>query len=100
MAPWTRPLGPCARALEHIDRFAAAHNATAPRLNSRFAIAGTEAVDAFTQSVIEGLSFVLHFGKISAALDRIEHDDAKAVVVVPEWTRKAIWQRLHSGTWA
>jgi len=83
-----------------IDRFAAAHNAKAPRFNSLFGTAGTEAVDAFSQSWAQGVSFVLHdFNSLWKVLDRIERDDAEAVVVVPVWPSRPFWGRLRSGLW-
>jgi len=41
-----------------VDRFAAAHNTKAPRFNSLFSTEGAVAVDAFSQSWSEGISFV------------------------------------------
>jgi hypothetical protein len=68
-----------------VDRFAAAHNAKAPRFNSLFATEGAEAVDAFSQSWSEGISFALHnFNQLGRVLDQVERDDAEAVIIVPE----------------
>ena len=96
-----RQLGPW-----DIDRFAAAHNAKAstagavPRFNSLFATEGAEAVDAFAQSWVDGVSFVLPpFQKVDQVLDHIERDDAEAVVVVPLWRKQPFWRRLSSGAW-
>jgi len=83
-----------------VDRFAAAHNTKAPRFNSLFATEGAEAVDAFSQSWSEGISFVLHnFNQLGRVLDHVERDDAEAVIVMPEWTRRAFWRRIESGAW-
>ena len=83
-----------------VDRFAAAHNAKAARFNSRFATAGAEATDAFSQSWAEGVSFVLHdFNQIDKVLDRVERDDAEAVIVVPEYASKPFWKRMQAGQW-
>jgi hypothetical protein len=83
-----------------VDRFAAAHNAKAARFNSRFATAGAEATDAFSQSWVEGVSFVLHdFNQIDRVLDRVERDDAEAVIVVPEYVARPFWKRMHAGQW-
>ena len=76
-----------------VDRFAAAHNKKTPRFNSLFATEGTEAVDAFSQSWSEGISFVLHnFNQLDRVLDHVERDDAEAVIVMPEWTRRPFWR--------
>ena len=83
-----------------VDRFAAAHNAKAPRFDSLFATEGAEAVDAFSQSWSEGISFVLHnFNQLGRVLDHVERDDAEAVIVIPEWTRRPFWRRIESGAW-
>ena len=83
-----------------VDRVAAAHYAKAPRFNSLFGTAGAEAVDAFSQSWAQGVSFVLHdFNQLGKVLDRIERDDAEAVVVVPVWPSRPFWGRLRSGSW-
>ena len=80
--------------------FAAAHNTKAPRFNSLLATEGAEAVDAFSQSWSEGISFVLHnFNQLGRVLDHDERDDAEAVIVMPEWTRRPFWRRIESGAW-
>jgi len=83
-----------------VDRFAAAHNAKAVRFNSLFGTVGTEAVDAFSQSWAEGVSFALHdFNAVGKVLDRVERDDAEAVIIVPVWPSRPFWRRLQSGSW-
>jgi hypothetical protein len=43
---------------------------------------------------------VLHdFTALGKVLDRIERDDAEAVVVVPVWPSRPFWGRLRSGSW-
>jgi len=82
------------------DRFAAAHNTKAPRFDSLFAAEGSEAVDAFTQSWSEGISFELYnFNQLGRVLDHVDCDDAEAVIVMPEWTRRPFWRRIQSGAW-
>ena len=83
-----------------VDRFAAAHNAKAPRFDSLFATEGAEAVDASSQSWSEGISFVLHnFNQLGRVLDHVERDDAEALIFMPEWTRRPFWRRIESGAW-
>jgi hypothetical protein len=83
-----------------VDRFAAAHKNKSPRFNSLFATEGAEAVDAFAQSWTDGVSFALHnFNQIGRVLDHVERDDAEAVIIVPEWTRRPFWRRIESGAW-
>ena len=83
-----------------VDRFAAAHNTKAPRFDSLLATEDAEAVDAFSQSRSEGISYVLHnFNQLGRVFDHVERDDAEAVVVMPEWTRRPFWRRIESGAW-
>ena len=43
---------------------------------------------------------MLHdFNQLGKVLDRIERDDAEAVVVVPVWPSRPFWGRLRSGSW-
>ena len=82
------------------DHFAAAHNTKAPRFNSLFATEGAVAVDAFSQLWSEGILFALHnFNQLGRVLDHVERDDAEAVIVMPEWTRRPFWRRIESGAW-
>ena len=84
-----------------IDRFAATHNTTAPRFNSLFDCEGSEARDAFSQSWAEGTSYLLpDFHRVAEVLDKIERDNAIAVLIVPAWHATPWWFRLHSGAWA
>jgi len=84
-----------------IDRFAATHNTTAPRFNSLFDCEGSEARDTFSQSWAEGTSYILpDFHRVAEVLDKIERDNAIAVLIVPAWHAKPWWFRLHSGAWA
>jgi hypothetical protein len=84
-----------------IDRFAAAHNATAARFNSLFDTAGAEAVDAFSQSWAAGVSYILHdFLHIMAVMDKVERDDAEVILIIPEWRGQPFWRRFESGGWA
>jgi hypothetical protein len=59
-----------------VDRFAAAHKNKAPRFNSHCATA--EAVDAFAQSLAEGISFMLHHFNNINRLDHIFKKSAEA----------------------
>ncbi len=55
-----------------VDRFAAAHNAKAPRFDFLFATEDAEAVDAFSQSWSEGISFLLHnFNLLGRVLNHV-----------------------------
>ena len=84
-----------------IDRFAAPHNTTCIRFNALFDSSECEAANAFAQDWHEGTSFVLpDFHVIDRVLDRIERDNATAILVLPEWTYKPWWRRLHSNAWA
>ena len=41
---------------------------------------------------------MLHdFNQLGRVLDQVERDDAVAVIVMPEWTRRAFWRRIESG---
>ena len=83
-----------------IDRFAAPHNTTAGRFNARFGSEAAEAADALGQCWRAGTSFVLpDFFVIDAIMDRIERDDARAILIVPEWTHRPWWHRLWSRAW-
>ena len=43
---------------------------------------------------------MLHdFNSLWKVLDRIERDDAEAVVIVPVWPSRPFWGRLRSGSW-
>ena len=76
-----------------VDRLAAARNTKAPLSNYLFATEETEALGASSQSVSEGNSFVLHnFNQLDRVLDHVERDDAEAVIVMPEWTRRPFWR--------
>jgi hypothetical protein len=75
-----------------VDRLAAARNTKATLCNYLIATEETEALGAFSQSVSEGNSFVLHnFNQLDRVLDHVERDDAEAVIVMPEWTRRPFW---------
>ena len=53
---------------------------------------------SFSQSSSEGISFVLYnFNQLGRLLDYVERDDSKAVIVIPEWTRRPFWRRIESG---
>lgn len=83
-----------------VDRFAAAHNATCARFNSRFDSAQSEAVDAFSQCWSGEVNYVLpDFHQIDRVLDHIERDNADVILVVPAWTQQPWWRRLTSGAW-
>jgi len=83
-----------------VDRFAAAHNATAARFNSLFDSTSSEAVDAMAQSWRTGVSFIVpNFHMIDQILDKVERDNAEVVIIVPEWPHKAWRRRVYSGAW-
>ena len=83
-----------------VDRFAAPHNAVCARFNAKFDSPRVEAVDAFAQDWREGVSFLLpDFNKLDLVMDFVERDDVEAVLIVPEWSRKAFWRRIHSAPW-
>jgi hypothetical protein len=90
-----RELGPWS-----IDRFAAAHNYKARFFNALFRTPGSCGADAFAFTWSGGVSYVLPpFPLIDRVLDKIERDDAEAVVVVPAWRSASFWRRVHSGAW-
>jgi hypothetical protein len=83
-----------------VDRFAGDHNSTAKRFNSLFDSQHAEAVDAMAQDWSEGVSFILpDFHIVDRILDKIERDNAVAVLIIPVWPHKPWWQRLRSGAW-
>ena len=91
-----RTYGPC-----DVDRFAAGHNRVCPRFNSKFDTDGSEAVDAFSVSWSRGVSYVLpdfYPDTLRRVLDKIERDNAAAVVVVPEWDYYPFWHHLWSAS--
>ena len=91
-----RTYGPC-----DVDRFAAGHNRVCPRFNSKFDTDGSEAVDAFSVSWSRGVSYVLpdfYPSTLDRVLDKIERDNAAAVVVVPEWDYYPFWHHLWSAS--
>ena len=83
-----------------VDRFAGDHNSTAKRFNSLFDSQHAEAVDAMAQDWSEGVSFILpDFHIVDRILDKIERDNAVAVLIIPVWPHKPWWRRLRSGAW-
>jgi hypothetical protein len=83
-----------------VDRFAATHNAVAQRFNALFDSVAAEAVDAMGQDWSEGVSFILpDFLKIDQIMDKIEQDNAEAVLIVPVWPHKNWWRRAYAGAW-
>jgi hypothetical protein len=85
----------------HVDAFAAPHNAVCARFFARFDATTVEATDALAQDWSQDVMFVLpDFHQIDAILDRIERDNAEAVLIVPVWTSKPWWKRLWSGSWS
>ena len=83
-----------------VDRFAGDHNTTAKRLNSLFDSRHAKAVDTMAQDWSKGLSFILpDFLMVDRIMDKIERDNADAVLVVPEWPHTPWWRRLASGAW-
>jgi hypothetical protein len=83
-----------------VDRFAATHNAVAQRFNALFDSVAAEAVDAMGQDWSEGVSFILpDFFKVDKIMDKIEQDNAEAVLIVPVWPHKNWWQRANAGAW-
>ena len=62
---------------------------------------GVEAVDAFAETWSGGWSYLIPpFTKLDAVLDKLERDNAAAVLVVPVWKSHGWWRRLASGAWA
>ena len=48
----------------------------------------------------EGVSFILpDFFKVDKIMDKIEQDNAEAVLIVPVWPHKNWWQRANAGAW-
>ena len=39
------------------------------------------------------------FNQLGRVFDHVERDDAEAVIVMPEWTRRPFWRRIESGAW-
>jgi hypothetical protein len=90
-----RELGPWS-----VDRFAAAHNAKAPFFNALFHTLGSCGADAFAFSWSGSVSYMLPpFPLVDRVLDKIERDDAEAVVVLPMWRSQPFWHRVQSGAW-
>jgi hypothetical protein len=80
-----------------VDRFAAAHNADCTRFNFMFGTVGAEAVDAFSQVWSLGRSYILpDFHAMGKVLDHIEHWNATATLIVPEWPAEQCWHRIWS----
>ena len=102
LAPWAlarvfSQLGACA-----VDRFAAPHNHVCARFNCLFESEGAELGDGFTANWSRDMNYILpEFSQsfIDRVLDKIERDNANAVVIVPMWPSKPFWRRLHSGAW-
>ena len=83
-----------------VDRFAAAHNAKAPRFHSLFATEGAEAVDAFSQSWSEGVSFVLrNFNRLAAFLIILSAMTPRPWSSCPSGQAAPFWRRIESGAW-
>jgi len=84
-----------------IDRFAAEHNTTSLRFNALFDSPRAEAVDALAQDWRAGISFLLpDFHILDKVIEKVEYDDASAIIVVPEWPFKQFYIRLKSDDWA
>ena len=84
-----------------VDRFAAPHNAIAPRYNALHDSAGVESVDAFAAEWGRDFNYLLPpFNRLDCVLDKVEADDAAGILVVPVWLSKPWWRRLQSGAWA
>jgi hypothetical protein len=87
---------------EWTDRFAAPHNSACARFNCLYATsaAGAGGTEALAADWSVGSSYVLPpFELIDSVLDKIERDNAVAMVVVPRWPSKAWWWRLRGGSW-
>ena len=85
-----------------VDRFAAPHNAVCRRFVCLYATdaAGAVGADALGMDWSAGYSYVLPpFEMVDRVLDKIEADNAEALVIVPRWTSKSWWWRLRSGAW-
>ena len=83
-----------------VDRFAAPHNAVLSRYNALFDAPSVEAVDAFAEDWGGGWSCLIPpFTKLNAVLEKLERDNAAAVLVVPVWKSHGWWRRLASGAW-
>ena len=82
-----------------IDRFASFDNSKCERFNSKFAVPGTEAIDAFTQDWrFEHNLLVPPVKHIVRVLNLIRSiPDIRAVLVVPLWTSVSFWPLLRSG---
>ena len=62
--------------------------------------AGAIGTDALGMDWSAGFSYVLPpFELIDRVLDKIETDNAEALVIVPRWPSKSWWWRLRSGVW-
>jgi Asp-tRNA(Asn)/Glu-tRNA(Gln) amidotransferase A subunit family amidase len=81
-----------------VGRFVGDHNTTAKRFKSLFDSRHAEAVDTMAQDWSKGESFILpDFHMANRIADKIERDNADAVLVVPEWPHTPWWRRLASG---
>ena len=84
-----------------VDRFAAEHNATCPRFDSRLPCRSCEHADTFRAVWSGDVNFVLPpFHALGRVLTQIESHNARAILIIPEWPSTAWWRRVWSGAWA
>jgi len=73
-----------------VDRFAAEHNATCPRFDSRLPCRSCEHTDTFRADWSKGVSYILPpFHALGRVLTQVESYNARIILVVPEWPRTA-----------
>ena len=81
----------------YVDRFASETNTVCPRFNSWLPCAAATAVDGLLQPWSGTANYCLPpFPLIPLVLDKVESDDALALVIVPEWPNQMWWQRLQT----
>merc|ERR1712070_1336516 len=79
------------------DRFASVLNARCARFNTRFLSAGAEATDALLQPWHGASNYVCApFSLLPRILDKIEDEQAHALVVLPVWDSRMWFRRLSS----
>ena len=81
----------------YVDRFASETNTMCPSFNSWLPCAAAAAVDGLLQNWSTAANYCPPpFPLIPLVLDKIEADNALALVIVPVWPNQMWWQRLQT----
>uniref|UniRef100_A0A7S2BX34 Uncharacterized protein n=1 Tax=Octactis speculum TaxID=3111310 RepID=A0A7S2BX34_9STRA len=86
-----------------VDWFASTSSTVTPSFFSRFHCAESEGCDAFSATWTGRWGFFLHPFEASVfdrILDKFVSDNAGGVLIVPEWSRAAWFQRLFFSGWS